>query len=330
MTLVITLARLLANLSRQQAFLNKHIRPLVKEPILQEDGSISSEDSRKIFTYYGLAVPAILGEAHCMLHNRRMSLKERWCSTCQGAMTGLFDDFFDKDKLEEGAIRELLDDDKVSYKTAKETLFSAFFKKALQEAPDSLFVRSTLTDVYQAQILSRQQEQSTISQEDIRRITALKGGSSLLFYRSAFAPGPGKKEKELFYQLGALMQLSNDIFDTYKDREAGIATLSTTASHIGPLRAYFLSSYRDCRKLLSQSGFQPAGTTNFMYYLTLAIFSRVMVCLDQYQQLENASGGIFRVTQYQRKQLICDMDTWINKWRSVRYSNWMMSDNKLT
>jgi hypothetical protein len=54
-----------------------------------------------------------------------------------------------------------------------------------------------------------------------------KGGSSVLFYRTAFSPEVSGKEKILINNLGAMMQLGNDIFDVYKDRESGINTLVT-------------------------------------------------------------------------------------------------------
>jgi len=51
---------------------------------------------KKIHTYYGLSVPAFLGEYFCLLRGKMMSDSERYPLTYLGALTGFFDDFFDE------------------------------------------------------------------------------------------------------------------------------------------------------------------------------------------------------------------------------------------
>jgi hypothetical protein len=45
----------------------------------------------------------------------------------------------------------------------------------------------------------------------------------------------------MLYKLGGVLQLSNDIFDVYKDSKDDIYTLVTTAKKISELRKLFLS-----------------------------------------------------------------------------------------
>ena len=89
----------ISNINRQNKFIQKNINPLLDEAKKINDGNLEENDLKKITGYYGLAVPAILGEAFCTLRGKKMTDKERLASTCQGAMTGLGDDFFDKQRL---------------------------------------------------------------------------------------------------------------------------------------------------------------------------------------------------------------------------------------
>ena len=76
--------------------------------------------------------------------------------------------------------------------------------------------------VFQAQLLSKQQDVPGLSTEMIKDITIRKGAESLLYYRTAFNHPPRNGEEKMLYCLGGLMQLSNDIFDVYKDYKSEV------------------------------------------------------------------------------------------------------------
>jgi hypothetical protein len=224
------------NLSRQRSYLENNIQPILSEHAKYNDGSLDASDFKKITHYYGLAVPAILGEAFCILHNKKMSEVERMAATSQGAMTGLFDDFFDKQYLSDDMIENILNDNIASPKKSNEKLFSIFYKNALQSVPDKKKMQSALKEVYSAQLESKKQVESFIDRNEIEKITFDKGGTSLLFYRSSFLPAASAEEEKLIYDLGSIMQLANDIFDVYKDREAAVRTLVTETDSIQLIR----------------------------------------------------------------------------------------------
>jgi hypothetical protein len=314
-----TVSAILKNLSIQRSFLQKHVEPILSHAKLKNDGSLDISDFKKITDYYGLAVPAILGEAFCGLHGKKMNESERMAATAQGAMTGLFDDFFDKASMSDSAIESILENDDQTTGNSNEILFNHFYKTALQNVPDKKKMQRALQEVYKAQVESKKQTQETVSEKEIIDISFYKGGASLVFYRSAFTPAASQEEQELIYGLGSLMQLANDIFDVYKDRENGIKTLITEASHIKPVRQilqhqidlYYSSAYK--------IGFPKKNARKFLSILSIGVFSRAFVCLDQLEKNEQSTNGIFAVQQYTRKQLICDMDTKSNMLRSGWY-----------
>lgn len=284
------------------------------------DGSLDEADIKKLRGYYGLAVPAVLGEAFAALHGKKLTRDERLCSTSQGAMTGLGDDFFDRQRLSEEGVKALVENPGGHHgETTSEKLFLHFYKTALSLAPDAGAMQKQLLRVFNAQLMSKQQKNGHLNYEVILDITMRKGAESVLFYRTAYKQPVTDKEERMLYALGGLMQLSNDIFDVYPDLQDGVDTIVTTSKKIGELRILFLSLLQMGRALALRSGYPKERVKRFLDILSIGIFSRCLVCLDQLERNEKRSGGIFRPESYKRKDLVCDMDTALNKWRSVKY-----------
>ncbi|MEO6542369.1 MAG: hypothetical protein ABIN74_15310, partial [Ferruginibacter sp.] len=201
-----------SNISKQKSFIKKHIEPKLEKAKKLSDGSLDENDLKKITGYYGLAVPAILGEAFCALRGKPMTDKERMASTCQGAMTGLGDDFFDKQRLSAQGVKDFIEKPELfTGNTASEKLFLDFYKTALANAPQPAHMQQQIYKVFQAQLLSKQQDSPGLSYEIIKDITVRKGAESLFYYRTAFEHPLKKGEEKMLYSLGGLMQLSNDI-----------------------------------------------------------------------------------------------------------------------
>ncbi|MEP7255656.1 MAG: hypothetical protein ABI666_07750 [Ferruginibacter sp.] len=310
----------IAGIKRQKEFIQKNIAPQLEEARKTGDGSFDENDLKKITGYYGLAVPAILGEAFCALRGEGMTDKERMASTCQGGMTGLGDDFFDKQRLSEAELKDFIERPELfNGNTASERLFLNFYKAALANAPQPTQMQQQIYRVFHAQLLSKQQANPGLSYEVIKDITLRKGAESLLYYRTVFENPFKNGEEKMVYCLGGLMQLSNDIFDVYKDHKNGISTLVTTATKIKELRFLYSALLKIGTEAAYKSGYPKKNVRKFMGIISIGIFSRCYVCLDQLEKNEKKSGNVFDPKQYQRKDLICDMDTAANKWRSLKY-----------
>ncbi len=307
-------------LAKQRKFIDKHIAPILTDAASHNDGTLNETDFKKITHYYGWAVPAILGEAFCSLRGDNMSITERWASTCQGAMTGLFDDFFDKDYMADDKVLA-----KISAATvpaglqSNERLFNIFYEKALANVPDSKRMRQALLAVHHAQVRSKQQTDPSLPHEQLLSITEEKGGTSLLFYRSAFFPPASDTETALLYHLGATMQLANDIFDVYKDREKNIRTLMTETKKVDEMRTLLSERLAYAYRASYTLPYPKKGIIQFLNTLSIGIFSRCYVCLDHLENNEQHTNRHFDVQAYTRAQLICDMDTKKNMLRSAAY-----------
>ena len=64
-----------------------------------------------------------------------------------------------------------------------------------------------------------------VSKEDLMKITYAKGGMSALVLMHLMAPTMNQKQRKAIYELGAVMQLIDDISDIKEDLKIGIRTL---------------------------------------------------------------------------------------------------------
>lgn len=308
------------NLRVQKEFLSKNISPILDNARLNNDGTLSNKDFDKINKYYGLAVPGILAEAFCVLQSRNLSENERWISTCQGAITGLFDDFFDEEYLDDVDILNKIEisNDSIS-RNSSEVLFDLFSLEMLRLSKNPASIKDCSRAIYKDQVKSKLQQSKSLSAEETWDITLSKGGHSLLFYRSAIDPPASEQEKAVLFLLGGLMQLSNDLFDVYKDREAGIKTLPMFYDDILELKIFFREKLQTVYSEAYSLPFNQNSIRRFLSILSISVFSRSFVCLHQLEQLQKTTDNTFQLSTYSRKQLICDMDTKKNMLRSAIY-----------
>jgi hypothetical protein len=78
---------------------------------------------------------------------------------------------------------------------------------------------------------------------------------------------------------------------------------------------------------MTRSSFNSAYKTSYarkdikrsLRLISMSLCSRCFVCFDQLERKEKQTNNIFLPYQYNREELVCDMDKPGNKWRSVRY-----------
>jgi hypothetical protein len=310
---------LVKGLRDQKAFMQNTVLKDIEEIKRHQDDSLNEADFKKITEYYGFAVPAILGEGFCLLRGKEMAFHERYAMTYLGALTGLFDDFFDVKKTSVTHIRELVDHpDEQLAENSHELLFVRFFRKALEHIHDFHRLTKSINNVFDAQILSKKQTGKVIEREEIQQITLLKGGFSLLFYRSALDEPVGLMEEKMLFSLGGISQLENDLFDVYKDFCNGIKTLATTENSIVRLRKYYKRLVEETFALVHLTSFSDERKIMFLRFIAL-IVSRGSVCLDLLEKREKATNHVFSLPEYTRQELICDMEKPGNRIKLLSY-----------
>jgi hypothetical protein len=303
----------------QKCFIRRVLSHDIALSKANNDNTLNEHDFLKIERYYGLAVPTVLGEAFCVLRGRAMTSKERLAISCAGALTGLFDDFFDKRNLPENRILQFITNPyEVVCDNSNEALFISFYKKTLENCLSPELLKGYALKVFDAQKMSKKQCCDDITFSEIEDVTFLKGGVSLQFYRSVFGETHNEAEDKMLYYAGGLGQLENDVFDVWKDYNEGIKTLPTTTRKIAEIRLLYLYTYQRVASLLSKTTYCRKSKKRFLRLFALVV-SRGMVCLDQLENLQESTGGEFKLQAYRQKQLICDMEKPINMLRSFYY-----------
>jgi len=307
------------NLKYQKKYIEISLASDIEVSKKNNDNSLDNSDYKKITTYYGLAVPAILGEFYCMLRAEKMSDKERLASTYLGGLTGLFDDFFDKRKLSETYILKLIDQPyDMAGNNENEKLFLKFYQRAIENSKDANLLKSYFFKVFDAQVQSKKQLLKEIEAEEIKNITFLKGGISLLFYWSVFSDCSNEEEEILVFKLGSIGQLENDIFDVYKDYQEGIKTLLTIEKNIANIKKIYTSLFEEIILLIQQFNYPVKNKRKFLRFISFVI-CRGFVCLDMLEKKEEVTEHLFNLSAYNRKDLICDMENPINFIKLIHY-----------
>jgi hypothetical protein len=313
------LIRVINQLKRQKHFMQMELNPFLQKHLSTNDGSIDAEDIRKIEKYYGLAVPAILGEAFAQLRGMPLSHRERLAATFLGASTGLYDDLFDKKQLQEDYI------DNMFHHTAaikpqdsfEKMLMESWGKTQDLSASKELLAHYAII-IHKLQIQTKQQQTGHLSVDEVKKLTFNKGGYSVLLYMSLFYKNMPVADEKLYYNAGALLQLENDIFDVYKDSRAGIKTLVTHAEDIAKLRELYLQKWLEVKTSLAQTAHLNKGKKAFARILC-AIVSRGFVCLDMLTERQRENNGKFNPHVFERKKLICDMEKPVNLLKTIHY-----------
>jgi hypothetical protein len=157
---------------------------------------------------------------------------------------------------------------------------------------------------------SKQSESELLSLDKIQQLTYDKGGwSVILGWEWITEREGGESLREVGYRLGAYMQLLNDIFDTWKDREAGVQTLATRCDNWDDLKQRWYTTEQRLRNGLFALPY-PSRNKQSTWHILLIFSTLAEIALQQLAALPH-----HQFAQLTRKQLVCDMALWRNRFR---------------
>tara|TARA_R100000935_G_C2819798_1_gene159173 strand:+ start:109 stop:1140 length:1032 start_codon:yes stop_codon:yes gene_type:complete len=307
------------NAKKQKSFIKKNLSPILNSSIETNDGSLSKADLKKITDYYALGVPGFLGASFGRLRGKALSESERLVMTYLGGISGLLDDLFDDPHKEWSHLEKfILNPDSLRPKNSFEALGLQLYLKGLDKASKPEKLKQKALEVFQTEKESISQQGKEISKEKIKQLTFLKGGNSFLFYRLCMEHPLEAAEEKLIYQAGGLMQMGNDIFDIWEDTQQGIQTLATYSQNIHELTTDFINELNLVVNYAHSTNFPIKNILQFIDFILLGI-SRVLVCLDQFKELQDSEASLFQPEKYTRKQLICDMELFRNRKAAIKH-----------
>ena len=280
---------------------------------LPEGLAIGAKEQRRLKHYfYGTTYLAAL---MCSLRNQPRSRTEKYLFTNLSALAYSFDDLVEAFRDRDDSSILWQDNPEIYGLVAdKRGLALHLLNKINQSLPEQNLVpfRAYMHRVFNVETAGRQQV------ELLENITSEKGGCSVLLFRSVLSHPLLEAEADALFQFGYLIQLCDDIFDLWHDRQAGIVTLATVYAERGEV--LLLNTLFEQQVLVTLQAFRQTNypsvqvetALNMQHYLV----SITRVCLAYYQDLEFKYGAL---PLQDRTILVVDMEKWRNRFMAIRY-----------
>ncbi len=174
-----------------------------------------------------------------------------------------------------------------------------------------------LRRVFQLEVANRQQQLPPPSLDEIARLTAEKGGYSVMLFRCLLAEPITVPEREAVLAFGCLVQLSDDIFDLWHDRQNETATEATffaAQNDVEQLAAFFEQHVAAVSRAIRQTSIpsiQQETALRTVHFLV----SITRVCLRHYHVLRKKHGTL---PLHDRRAMVVDMARWHMRLQAVQ------------
>ncbi len=174
--------------------------------------------------------------------------------------------------------------------------------------------------IHQAQLDSLNQKGGNLDAPALIDIARRKGGGSLLMCRHYIDFPLHEVLDACWYELGGVIQLSNDLFDVYKDRKEGIDTFVLRSDGIESIRRMYdeqVNRFIDAMKRLNVDQHRKQTCFNVLSLIPALGY----VALRQLASVCDEQGKIPDPATLERRLLITDMEKWSNRtyWVTTSY-----------
>ncbi|GAA5025065.1 hypothetical protein GCM10011506_09260 [Marivirga lumbricoides] len=262
----------------------------------------------KLYKYVGLYV----NDCFATLRGERMSPQEIKLTFCLSLLTPLLDDLTDNQNLSSYQILSKLQkkssvDDSKNLQVAN-NLYHTIMKECQHEVFPDIFKEALISQDESLQQLGKVR----LSHASLMQITRAKGSAWTLLFRLMLQHPLKEGEREVVQRYGAIIQLTNDMFDVYKDLQNGQQTCFTNAHDIELMQKEYENQVAVMIQNLCFLSYPKKAIYKSLYQLMIMI-ALGKVCLKQLKNCQQQSGGIFITANYLRQQLICDMEKWGNR-----------------
>jgi hypothetical protein len=246
---------------------------------------------------------------------------ERENALCLGAITPIVDDLNDELGLTSSVILKRLKTDQTSEFVSVRYLYSTLLKNSPKDFERAFVEALTMQDHSLSQL-----GKSKLSVAEIETITYNKGGSWTFLYRMVLCNNLVHGEKEAIYNLGYLMQLTNDVFDVYKDYSKQ-QTLITDTDDIKPVAKRYKAQVIEVMNQFRMLDHEQGNIEKALIEIGI-IAARGLVCFDFLIGSQEVNNNKFLPDKMTRQQLVCDMERPINVLGALKYSLSLMSSRK--
>lgn len=273
----------------------------------QWKGQFNPATKKKVAISYGLYNPMIC-DAFTQLHGRYTTPDEKNRLIHYFICSSLFDDFTDYGTVTEQQLLSMsFRPQEYQSGSFDEQVFLQSHLLLLNYVRDKQAYHKITEALYKAQIASKQQYKSELPDETIQQITFTKGGYSVLLCRHYLSLDAGSVEEECWYRIGVIIQLTNDLYDIYKDLQDHIDTLPNRMTNAYAFEQFFRQQIRQTNIIINKLPHSPRRIRKFR----LAISGIYAVGLVAIEQLKAIQGDALQLPDFKslpRHALIVDME----------------------
>ncbi len=318
--------RLLARMLFGLALSEMKAARLLKHIEIKFNGKFKDSTFKKIIKFQGIQ-QYIINDSFVKLENRCTNKKERENNKLYFILASLYDDLMDENIVSQTVLNEMfLHPEKANPNSFSETVLIDTHLKLLGRVFNKEAYQKVLNNIHQAQIDSLEQLKSDISLDRILSITERKGGYSLLMCRHYIQMSANEAIDNCWYQLGGMVQMTNDLYDIYKDTMAGIHTFANTQIEFDKIRDQYISQVHKYKLSIEKLDYDDSKKLKFQIKLSL-IPALGYVALENLKQLQGKVDNLKPFKDYERKNLIVDMEKVKNIIKLIKFS-YQIAKNK--
>jgi hypothetical protein len=292
---------------------------LLKHIEIKFNGNFAPATFKKIKKFQGIQ-QYIINDSFAKLENRYTNKLERENNKLYFILASLYDDLMDENIVSKEVLNEtFLNPENAKPESFSEAVLIDTHLKLMGLVHDKEAYQKVLHSIHHAQLDSLEQLKNDISLERILSITERKGGYSLLMSRHYIQMTANETIDHCWYQLGGMIQMTNDLYDIYKDTIAGIYTFANTQNSYEKIKADYELQVNKYKSSINQLAFKESNKLMLQIKLSL-IPALGYVALENLKRLQGENNTLQPFKDYPRKELIVDMEKVRNIVKLFKYS----------
>jgi len=286
---------------------------------LKFDGKFDQKTLEKVVKRYSIQ-QHFINDSFSSLYGRNNNVYEKERNLLYFIMVSVYDDFFDDKTLTLEQIDSIFyHPEAFAPQTFFEKVFIYTHTRLLNDVADKAQYFKDFEGLHIAQKDSLEQFNPKVSDEALLSITTRKGGYCLLMCRHYLDTPYLPEADTTWYALGGVIQLTNDLYDIYKDMQEGIITLAIRAKQYEAIFALYHKHAQALNESIKQLPVTNTRKSELSIILNvIAAFG--YVALDNLSRLQGNNASLPAFETLARKELIIDMEKNSNRFKLLMFT----------
>jgi hypothetical protein len=282
-------------------------------------GRFQPATSRKIAVSYGIYNPMIC-DSFARLDGRTTTAEEKRRYMLYFVCSSLFDDFTDYGLITPEELEEIsFHRDRYLAESFDEKVFLYAHEELWKVVEQKDAYDRVTRELFEAQRQSRLQAGGRLADDALFNVTSAKGGNSVLLCRYYLQREASPREEACWYQIGVLIQLTNDLFDIHKDLKEGFSTPANRMRNAYEFERYFTGQIMEMKRRIAALPVSRRRRQDFSLSMA-GIYAFGLIALRQLRRIQGTAEHLPDLSTLSRKDLVIDMEKPANLARWFRYS----------